>query len=217
MEPWYWMQWKSSMSHSIPTTWLDIHKILVILVFSKSLKICIHIGIELHITIRVNSQTSTLHFNQTVVDILYWIIMTSTLIVGKPGKLVQRKLYARPRVSGEIHQHSNSRRIFTRFIKGMSISVCSQGHFSAGVILLLLSNISTVFITFLVNPHWVIVTMPDCFSVVTSTNKKAYTYYSTANERQESSSYLTTSSILSWSVPKKSASSTYISSIVPLP
>ena len=103
--------------------------ILVILMLPKSCKICIHIVVQLHINIRNKGQDLHLSSKQVASYHFYCLRMTTTWIVGEPGTLVHCKLDFRPVVAGEIHQHYCSRGILLRFIKGSSISVCSQWNY----------------------------------------------------------------------------------------
>ena len=101
---WYPIQWVSSKSRNIPIPWLHTHRILVILLFPKSFKICIHIAIQLHINIRVESQVLTLRYNQVVAGPLDCLIMTPPWIMDETDTLVHFKMYVRHKVSVEIHQ-----------------------------------------------------------------------------------------------------------------
>ena len=59
--------------------------------------------------------------------------------------------------------------------KGGPSEYLPNGIVAYGVVFLLLSNIPNVFRTLLVNTNWIIVTLPEYLSVLTSTPKKAYT------------------------------------------
>ena len=202
MKLWYPMQWTTSKSHNIPNTWMHTNRILVILMFLKSCKIFIHIAIKLHITIWVKGRIFPSRSNQVASDSLYCVIMTPHCIVDESVTLVHWKLNVRPGITGEIHQNSLFRSIFSRFIKWRSTSIYYQDHLWYCSDLLLPSNMSTVFSILLVNTLWVSVTLPDWLSVFTSNPKKSYKSSSTVNDRPESSSSLMNSSILSWSESK---------------
>ena len=82
------MQWTFSNNNNITSTWLHTHRILLIFMLPKYYKICIHIAIQIHITIMVKGKALPLRSNKIEAYPIYFPIITHTWIVGEPGTLV---------------------------------------------------------------------------------------------------------------------------------
>ena len=166
--------------------------ILVIILFPKSCKILIHIAFQIHITIRFKGQALPFHSNQVTSDPLYCLSMNPPWTMGEPDTLVHWKMDTSTGFAGDIHQHYHKISIPPRFIKGRSISVCYQWNFWCRSNLLINIQHSHCFQNFIVQQS-----LGQC--------ELSWLFISLK--------FL----ILSWSVPKKSTLSAYISTTTTLP